>query len=97
MQRQLDASASSPSSSGSWAESESVRISKETRKVLRLAGWDLRERFRSALDKAREEEDEAKRSQKAARDALDWLERFQGKIEQLGGQVEVVDTSVEWR
>lgn len=92
MQRQLDANASS----STWADSEAHRISKETRKVLRLAGWDLRERFRSALEKAQAEQDSAKQSQKAARDALEWLEKFADRIETLGSEVEVVDTSVEW-
>ncbi|KAJ7180500.1 transmembrane GTPase fzo1 [Mycena filopes] len=33
-----------------WEAEHSVRIGRETRKVLRLASWDLRERFRGAME-----------------------------------------------
>jgi mitofusin len=52
-----------------YVEYQSTRMQREARKVIRLASWDLRERFRAALDKKsmilRESEEEEKRAIKA--------------------------------
>lgn len=104
LRRRLDASASSPSPDGtprpaaatSWADAESNRIAKETRKVLRLAGWDLRERFRSALESAQTEQDDARDSLRAAKEASRWLDEFKGRIEGVGRTVQEVDTGADW-
>jgi mitofusin len=50
------------------------RISRETRKVLRLASWDLRERFRGAMDERGKEVKGAEEMEKKASRAKDWFE-----------------------
>ncbi|KZS93811.1 hypothetical protein SISNIDRAFT_454256 [Sistotremastrum niveocremeum HHB9708] len=64
-----------------FVSGQSARISRETRKVLRIASWDLRERFRSAMeDRAKEvrEKEEIERRAKRA------LEYFSGVREKAG-------------
>lgn len=61
----------------------SIRISRETRKVLRLASWDLRERFRAAMD---ERSKEVKIAEELARKAGKAFEFFNG-VEAKTGQV----------
>lgn len=51
----------------------SARISRETRKVLRLASWDLRGRFTSAMQERTEEVQKAEESQKRAIRAAEWF------------------------
>ncbi|KAH8919637.1 hypothetical protein BT69DRAFT_1352952, partial [Atractiella rhizophila] len=64
----------------SFASAHSDRVSKETRKVLRMAGWDLREKFRSALEKSEEEKKELEASKNKAEHALAWLDEFLGQV-----------------
>lgn len=63
---------------GSFVGSESNRVGKETRKVLRLAAWDLRERFRGAMV-------EREREVKAQKEVVDRAEKagvfFSGVVE----------------
>lgn len=49
------------------------RISRETRKVLRLASWDLRERFRAAMDERGKEVKGAEEMEKKSRKALEYF------------------------
>ncbi|GAA5889014.1 hypothetical protein JCM8208_007744 [Rhodotorula glutinis] len=94
-----DASASSSSSSSStpssqpvsFASAHSDRIAREVRKVLRLAGWDLRERFRAALDKAAGERREVEGVVKRAEGALAFLEEFEGKVAKRDEAVKLVE------
>ncbi|GAA5842792.1 hypothetical protein JCM11251_001492 [Rhodosporidiobolus azoricus] len=88
--RKLQLSLSSPdnltSSSPSgppvtFASAHSDRIAKETRKVIKLAGWDLRHRFKAALDRAANEKKEVERVVDLATEALEFLDKFQGKVE----------------
>ena len=61
-------------------ELDADRIARETRKVLRLAGWDLRERFRAALDQSEAERREVEASVAKSRGALTWLEGFERDV-----------------
>lgn len=91
--RKLQSSLSSPTPSSSsssstteappttFASAHSERISRETRKVLRLAGWDLRERFRAALEKSAAEREEVEGKLKRAEGAVEWLGEFEGRVE----------------
>lgn len=49
------------------------RVSRETRKVLRYASWDLRERFRTAMEARGKEVQNAEELEKKARKALDYF------------------------
>ncbi|GAA5909137.1 hypothetical protein JCM6882_001200 [Rhodosporidiobolus microsporus] len=78
----LTSSSSSPSAPPiTFASAHSDRIAKETRKVLRLAGWDLRERFRAALDRSAAERKEVEGVVARAEAALQFLSEFQDKVE----------------
>ncbi|KAG6902541.1 hypothetical protein C0995_015359 [Termitomyces sp. Mi166 len=49
------------------------RVSKETRKVLRLASWDLRERFRNAMEERSKEVKGAEEMERKALRATKWF------------------------
>lgn len=59
--------------------------------MLRLAGWDLRERFRAALDKAAGERREVEGVVKRAEGALAFLEEFEGKVAKRDEAVKLVE------
>jgi mitofusin len=64
------------------------RISRETRKVLRLASWDLRERFRAAMDERGKEVKGAEETEKKSKRALDFFidaEKKTGAIRESAG------------
>ncbi|GAA5973790.1 hypothetical protein JCM21900_001386 [Sporobolomyces salmonicolor] len=94
--RKLQLSLSSPADASSSSSStppitfstaHSDRIARETRKVLRLAGWDLRERFRAALDQSAAERKDVEGVVARAEGALRFLSEFEDKVEK--GQVKV--------
>ncbi|ORY73837.1 hypothetical protein BCR35DRAFT_281434 [Leucosporidium creatinivorum] len=95
--RKLQASLSSSLDSSSTAtppitfpSAHSDRIAKETRKVLRLAGWDLRERFRAALERSEKERKEVEATVEKAEGALKFLGEFVEKVEKEETRVEEV-------
>jgi len=61
-------------SDGEWVEGHATRVGRETRKVLKLAGWDLRERFRAALDERGKEVGRSEEMERKAARAKDWFE-----------------------
>lgn len=61
------------------------RISKETRKVLRLASWDLRERFRGAMEERGKEVKGAEEMEKKSQRAKEWF----GDIGKRTGEIRV--------
>ncbi|KAI6129712.1 hypothetical protein EDD16DRAFT_1543596 [Pisolithus croceorrhizus] len=66
------------------------RVSRETRKVLRLASWDLRERFRVAMEERGREVREAEELERNARNALQFfheVERRSGVVRKEAGLV----------
>jgi mitofusin len=94
--RKLQSSLSSPLTSSptspptSFSTAHSDRIARETRKVLRLAGWDLRERFRSALEKSANERKEVEATVDKAEHALTWLGDFLVKVVDEDDRVEAL-------
>ncbi|KAJ7767438.1 transmembrane GTPase fzo1 [Mycena maculata] len=56
-----------------WQATHAVRIGRETRKVLRLASWDLRERFRSAMEERNTEVRNAEAGEKRALKAQEYF------------------------
>ena len=59
------------------------RISRETRKVLRLASWDLRERFRGAMEERGKEVKGAEEMERKASRAKDWF----GNVGERTGEI----------
>lgn len=56
-----------------YINAHATRVSRETRKVLRLASWDLRERFRAAMDERGKEVKGAEDMERRASKALEWF------------------------
>ena len=65
-----------------YVDAHAGRISRETRKVLRLASWDLRERFRAAMDERGKEVKGAEEMERKSRKAIDY---FLGVEKRTGG------------
>lgn len=68
-----------------FAEWQSRRVGNETRKVLRLAGWDLRERFKSAADERGTVVKESERMEKSAIRALEHMNQFAEQADRIRG------------
>ncbi|KAF7968440.1 hypothetical protein HWV62_30559 [Athelia sp. TMB] len=69
------------SEENTFANAHATRVSRETRKVLRLASWDLRERFRAAMEERGKEVKGAEEMEKKARSAVEY---FHGVGKQSG-------------
>ncbi|GAA6016168.1 hypothetical protein JCM11491_003750 [Sporobolomyces phaffii] len=74
-----------------FSSAHSDRIARETRKVLRLAGWDLRERFRAALDQSAAERKQVEGVVARCEGALKFLQEFEDKVEHEQGMVQVIE------
>ncbi|WWC91339.1 uncharacterized protein L201_006282 [Kwoniella dendrophila CBS 6074] len=70
-----------------FPEYQSIRVSKEVRKVMRLAAWDLRERFRSAVEARSEVVKASEEIEKKATNALNWFENVEKKVEVIREEV----------
>ncbi|GJE97643.1 hypothetical protein PsYK624_138640 [Phanerochaete sordida] len=62
-----------------FVELNADRISRETRKVLRLASWDLKERFRVAMDDSNRKVKSAEDVERKAQGALNFFEEVHAK------------------
>lgn len=71
----------------SWPEQQAQRVSKEVRKVMRLASWDLRERFKAAVDEKVETVRESEEVEKKAGKALGFFAELERKVEDIREQV----------
>ena len=60
-------------SSNVFATMHSMRTMREVRKVLRLASWDIQEKFRVAISQRRAEVSKAEAQEKLADAAIEWL------------------------
>jgi mitofusin len=56
-----------------FVDAHAGRVSRETRKVLRLASWDLRERFRSAMEERSKEVKGAEEMEQRSLRAKEWF------------------------
>lgn len=65
-----------------FVDGHAERIGRETRKVLKLAAWDLRERFRNALEERAKEVKGAEEMERRAVRAKEW---FEGVVEKAEG------------
>ena len=66
------------------------RVSRETRKVLRLASWDLRERFRAALEESGKEVKSAEDMEKKAKRALEYFQDVETKTGVIRGDAGLI-------
>ena len=76
-----------------FVDAHAGRVSRETRKVLRLASWDLRERFRGAMEERSKEVKGAEEMEKKSIRAKEWFGsvgertgaiRAEAKLESIG-------------
>ena len=74
-------------SSDVFATMHSSRVTRETRKVLRLASWDLQEKFRVAIGQRRSDVERAEQQEKVAAFALKWFTETSEKSSALSDQV----------
>jgi len=77
-----------PSGRGQFVETHSARVSKETRKVLRLASWDLRERFRVAMEERGKEVKTAEELEKNALRAIEFFGEMANRTEAVREKVD---------
>lgn len=68
-------------------EAEAQRIGREVRKVMRLAAWDLRERFRTALEARGEIVRQSEETAREATHALEWFTEVEQRVEVIRSQV----------
>ncbi|KDQ62052.1 hypothetical protein JAAARDRAFT_29952 [Jaapia argillacea MUCL 33604] len=73
-----------------FANEHSARISRETRKVLRLASWDLKERFRVAMDERGKEVKDAEETEKKAMRALGYFQDMSRRTGEVREKVRFV-------
>ncbi|RPD54674.1 hypothetical protein L226DRAFT_535823 [Lentinus tigrinus ALCF2SS1-7] len=78
---------------GSFVGANSSRVSRETRKVLRLASWDLRERFRAAMEESGREVHGAEEMERQAKKALDWFTEVESRTGEVRETVVLVSSA----
>lgn len=69
-----------------FTQAHVARIARETRKVIRLASWDLRERFRGAMEERGREVKAAEENERRAIVAIEWFTEVSQRTE--GARVE---------
>lgn len=75
----------------SFSSAHADRIGRETRKVLRLAGWDLRERFRAALERSAAERRQVEATVAKCEGAMTFLSGFADRVELEEDRVDAVE------
>jgi len=75
---------------GEWEKKNGERIGRETRKVLRLASWDLRERFRGAMEERGREVRNAEQEEKRATRAKEWFGEVGKRVEDVREQAKLM-------
>jgi mitofusin len=68
-------------------EAEAQRIGREVRKVMRLAAWDLRERFRTAMEARNEIVRQSEETAKQAARALEWFAEIEERVDTIRDQL----------
>ncbi|SPO31642.1 related to FZO1 - GTP-binding protein, required for biogenesis of mitochondria [Ustilago trichophora] len=74
----------------SFTAVHSARVGRETRKVLRLASWDLQERFRVAIAQRRAEVEKQEAKQASANLAIEWFDKTTSRVTDIRGEVDEV-------
>jgi len=83
-----DAAASGESED--WVEVNAERVGRETRKVLRLASWDLKQRIATAIDERAKEVKTAEDVERKSKKAVDWFGQARERTGQVLEQVQDV-------
>ncbi|CAK9786826.1 hypothetical protein CC85DRAFT_288239 [Cutaneotrichosporon oleaginosum] len=68
-------------------EAEAQRVGREVRKVMRLAAWDLRERFRIAMEARNEIVRQSEETAKQAARALEWFAEIEDRVDAIRDQL----------
>lgn len=68
-------------------QAEAQRVGREVRKVMRLAAWDLRERFRGALESRTEIVRENEEAARRACGAIEWFAQVDSRVEGIRSQL----------
>jgi mitofusin len=69
--------------SNTYAELQSARLQREARKVVRLASWDLRERFRAALEEKNNIVKQSEEDEKHAGQALEYFVGIHSRVDDI--------------
>jgi len=72
-----------------FVEGHAERVGKETRKVMRLACWDLRERFRVALQERQRQVKTGEEMERRAEEAMRWFESMGERVEVIRKEINV--------
>jgi len=72
-----------------FVQGHAERVGKETRKVLRLACWDLRERFRVALQERQQEVKGSEEMERRAEGAMKWFESIGQRVDVIREEIKV--------
>ena len=73
-----------------FVNAHAMRVSRETRKVLRLASWDLRERFRAAMEERGKEVKGAEEMEKKAGTAVEWFHEVERRTKEVRQQAGLI-------
>ena len=76
-----------------FTDAHAARVARETRKVLRLASWDLRERFRVALDERSREVRGAEEMEGRAARAKEWFTTVRQRTADIREETGLTSTS----
>jgi len=76
-----------------WIEANAERVGRETRKVLRLASWDLQQRIVTAIDERAKEVKTAEDIERKSRGAMDWFGQAKERTGKVLEQVQDVLTT----
>lgn len=66
-----------------YTDMQSARLQREARKVVRLASWDLRERFRAALEEKNKIVKQSEEDEKHAGQALEYFVGVQARVDDI--------------
>ncbi|KAK7689904.1 hypothetical protein QCA50_006543 [Cerrena zonata] len=73
-----------------FVELQATRVGRETRKVLRLASWDLRERFRNAMEESGREVKGAEDLERQAKKAVEYFRQAEREAGEVRTTVESI-------
>jgi len=76
-----------------WVEANAERVGRETRKVLRLASWDLKQRVVATIDERTKEVKAAEEVERISKWAMDWFGQAKNRTSQVLEQVQDVLTT----
>jgi len=76
-------------SSDTYVEKQTIRLQLEARKVIRFASWDLRERFKAALEARGQAVEECEGAEKRADKAVEWFREVEDRVTLIREQMQL--------